>query len=198
MVNCTATGSFRWLVIDLNEGAANLQAYPARAGDHLVPNDGRSQHDLEELDRGCRVRSEDMGVIEADSHSVHMRELLERGHGFRLRRTPTWPECSRRTFDTRGRRRLQAGRGPLDGRLGVIRSMLHVRGSPNVDCPRMRRSVSLDHSADVRARSGALHFGRSALPPIGRRRAPGLRRAHVLLRSCRRSQWRGARRRRWG
>jgi hypothetical protein len=69
-----ATRSFRWLVVDLNEAAADLQADHACAGDDFVPNDGCSEHSLEEPDRGARIRSEDMGVVEADSHSVQWKD----------------------------------------------------------------------------------------------------------------------------
>jgi len=75
MMKRAATRSFRWLVVDLNEAAANLQAYHARASDHFVPNYGRSEHILEELHRGGRIGCEDMGVVETDSHSVYSAEL---------------------------------------------------------------------------------------------------------------------------
>ena len=44
-----------------------------RPGDHFVPNDSRFEHGLEEPDRGTRIRSEDVGVVEANSHDDRLR-----------------------------------------------------------------------------------------------------------------------------
>lgn len=70
-----APGRLRGLVVNHDEGASDLQADTANAGDHFIPDDGRAEHCLEELDRRGGIRSEDMSVVETDSHSVYSEEL---------------------------------------------------------------------------------------------------------------------------
>ena len=65
---------------------ADLQTYRARTGDDLVPDDRCAQHALEELHRCGQVGSEDVDMIEADSHGCAVPRAY-RGHASIAART---------------------------------------------------------------------------------------------------------------